>query len=69
MGQSVWHRDDLGRLCESTLALALEANASQSSEFLRGVAAGVLAVAHSVGVPVRVPVPRQDAQPLIVDVL
>lgn len=57
-GQSVWHRDDLGRLCESALALALEANDAQSSEFLRGVAAGVLAVAHAVGAPVRVRMPR-----------
>ena len=53
--QSVWHRDEIGRACESALALALEANNHQSSEFLRGVAAGVLAVAHSFGAPVRVP--------------
>jgi hypothetical protein len=55
MAQSVWHRDDLGNIYSSTLALALEANAGQSQEFLRGVAAGVLAVARAVGAPVRLP--------------
>lgn len=67
-GQSVWHKDDIGRMCESTLVLALEANASQPSEFLRGVAAGVLAVAHSVGAPVRVPVMRRETDTVTVEV-
>ena len=67
MSQSVWHRDDIARLCESTLNLALEANAYQSSEFLRGVAAGVLAVAHSVGAPVKLP-KRHDPVAVKIDV-
>ena len=63
MGQSVWHRDDIGRVCESALALAMEGNANQSSEFLRGVAAGVLAVAHALGAPVRLP--RQETTEVV----
>ena len=55
MGQSVWHRDDIGRTCESVLAVALSANDEQSAEFLRGVAVGVLAVAHALGAPVQLP--------------
>lgn len=54
-GQSVWHRDDIGRICETVLAVALDANDDQSDEYLRGVAVGVVAVAHAFGVLVNAP--------------
>ena len=59
MAQLVWHRDDIGRICTSVLAVAIAANDEQSAEFLRGVAVGVLAVAHAFSAPVQMP----DQQP------
>ena len=67
MSQSVWHCDDLGNIYTSVLALALEANANQSQEFLRGVAAGVLAVAYAVGAPVRLPKRREPTPVMVIE--
>ena len=55
MSQSVWPKHDLGRMAESVIYLALEANDGHSEEFMRGVAAGVLAFAHAIGAPVTLP--------------
>lgn len=66
MGQSVWHRDDIGRMCESVALLALEANTGQSPEFLRGVVAGITALMHAFGVKNTLPEWRE---PTAVEVL
>ncbi len=55
MSQSVWHKTDLGRMAETVIYLALEANDGHSAEFMRGVAAGVLSFAHAIGAPVTLP--------------
>ena len=64
-GQSVWHRDDIGRICETVLAVALDANDDQSAEYLRGVVVGVVAVAHAFGARVNAP---QQPQAHVVEV-
>lgn len=55
MTQSVWHRDDVGRIAATLIAL------SPSEDF----AAGVMALAHAVGANVQLP-PRRDVVPVIV---
>ena len=55
MTQSVWHKDDIGRIAQTLIALA------PSEDFI----AGVMALAHAVGANVQLP-PRRDVVPVIV---
>ena len=57
MTQSVWHKDDIGRIAQTLIALA------PSEDFI----AGVMALAHAVGADVK-PHRRRDALPVVVTV-
>ena len=61
MAQTVWHRNEIGRVCETVLTVALSANDGQSTEYLRGVAVGVMAVAHAFGATVNVQQPQRQS--------
>lgn len=57
MTQSVWHKDDIGRIAATLIAL------SPSEDFI----AGVMALAHAVGADVRIPT-RRDPLPVVVTI-